>query len=413
MKTKIFFFSLATLYILSGCEKVEKTDPSPPIKWGVSPEFNASFSEHSFNYIDADVSELTSIKKLQDNSFILTGFYYPSTSYTLLKLNKFFYLEWMQDIEGMTRQVLESMDGGYILAGAKSHGGSLNHDGFLWKTDVNGEKEWENYIGTTLDDEHITTFIPTSDNGYLLTGGITQNDPDSQSDLFIAKVNGSGIESWSKVIELPGENWGSSIAEVVDEGFVVLGTSSNSTGSNSEAELLLVKINNDGDVLWTKSFGSILRGYYNKIITSDEGGFAITATSLADEAYYNILLFKVDEEGNLDWTAVLGSDEEDLNHSIIQANNGDYVILGETRKHLDEPMIGAEIVDIILIRTNPLGEVKWMKKYGSTILNDVGLDIIKTDEDDFIICGYSGKLQNFEHYYWPLILHTDAEGKPK
>ncbi|MHA1984282.1 MAG: hypothetical protein ACW967_07995 [Candidatus Hodarchaeales archaeon] len=85
------------------------------------------------------------------------------------------------------RNVIQTEDGGYILVGETRSFGAGNTDGWIVKTDANGNKEWDKMLGGPSDD-HIDNIYKTSDGNLILTG-YTESKGNGFYDLWLIKAN--------------------------------------------------------------------------------------------------------------------------------------------------------------------------------------------------------------------------------
>ena len=97
--------------------------------------------------------------------------------------------------------ILATRDGGYLLAGhtALSYGDKC--DGYLLKTDANGQEQWRSFIGGTFDDVcNSTVEMP---DGSFLTTGRTENAGDRHFRVMLAKTAANGTSVFLKEGEDP------------------------------------------------------------------------------------------------------------------------------------------------------------------------------------------------------------------
>ena len=165
-----------------------------------------------------------SVVQLLDSSYVMAG-YTSSTGVGgydvfLVKADKAGNLIWQKTIGGNDWDFANSMnattDGGFIIAGTTYSYGHGNADGYVIKTDANGDTLWTKTFGGINDDE-FKSVIQTSDGNYALTG-YTKSYSDVLGDGWIFKLNQNGDSIYSKsvggnysdvlnnVIELPNTN---------------------------------------------------------------------------------------------------------------------------------------------------------------------------------------------------------------
>ena len=91
-------------------------------------------------------------------------------------------------------------------------------------------------------------------------------------------------------------------------------------------------------------------------------------------------IVKMDDNGNVKWTKSIGGIEHENAISILEVNDGGFIIVGSTFTY------GAGLHDFYVTKINSYAEVEWIKCFG-TDKNDKAATIIKTNYDNFLIIG--------------------------
>ena len=113
-------------------------------------------------------------------------------------------------------------------------------------------------------------------------------------------------------------------------------------------KLWLVRTDEDGDSLWSHSYGSVEDNRCNSIIQTDDGGFALAGMILfIDTPRRDMGLVKTDENGDSLWACNFGGGFEDYCFSLIQAADGGFALAGGTES------FGAGQRDFWLVKTDP------------------------------------------------------------
>lgn len=226
--------------------------------------------------------------------------------------------------------------------------------------------------------------IKLLDNNYLIigtaNGGITGNklvNSKGLEDIYIIKIDSLGNKIWEKSY---GSNWtdlGYSAVLTSDGNIIIAASSLTGTGGDkSQAplglfDIWLLKIDNLGNKIWDKSYGSPNHEDYPIIINTDDDkillGYQFQSNSGNQNSYY--VINKLDEDGNIIWTKNYNPGGQNKITSIIQTNDGGYLIGGEsinTQTNLVRtgPFFGTQ--DIWIIKTDGLGNVLWDKSFGGS-----------------------------------------------
>ena len=154
-----------------------------------------------------------------------------------------------------------------------------------------------------------------------------------------------------------GNDYGENIISCVDSGYIAVG-STESFGYGL-MDLFIMKLNNSGDVDWHKTFGGVGIDYGTDIIQTRDSGFIATGYSNSENMNYSIFLVKIDKNGNLLWTKRYGGDDWDFSYQIIESkvNTNQFYIVGQTYS------FGNSNGNAFLLKINEIGDSLWMNTY--------------------------------------------------
>lgn len=250
--------------------------------------------------------------------------------------------------------VQQTIDRGYIITGCKEYD---NKDVWLIKTDANGDTVWTKTYGKNKNDYGFS-LKQTTDGGYIIIGS-TESDINDRYDFWLLKTDSLGDTLWTKIFGGSGQDIGNSVLQTRDGGYFVLG---NTTSFDSiHNDIWLIKTDLNGDTLWTKTFGGSDSEYGYKIEETIHGYYIILGSTKSYGAgLFDIWLIMIDEEGDTLWTKTFGGIYDDYGTSIIQTIDGGFIITGHTKS------FGAGDADFYLIRTNSSVDTLWTNTYGGT-----------------------------------------------
>ena len=224
--------------------------------------------------------------------------------------------------------VKQTDDGGFIIAGYIFYVGTQNRDFFLVKTDVNGDTMWTRIYGGSEPDE-AWSVIQASDGGYVVAG-YTASFGSGNEDIWLLKTDANGDTVWTKIIGGNGIDDARDIQQTTDGGYIVAG----STDSYGSGELYLIKTDADGNTQWARRYGGHDYDYGNCVRQTSDGGFVATGyTWVGPDGWYDVFLVKTNENGNTMWTASYGGSQDEHGHSVLETSDGGYVIAGATRSY--------------------------------------------------------------------------------
>ena len=295
-------------------------------------------------------------------------------------------------------------DGGYIIAGFTNSFGSGNWDALLIKTDSSGAEEWNHTFGGESYDRGYSV-KQTIDGGYIIAG-CTQSFGAKYFDVWLIKTNSYGIEEWNHTFGGNSEDWGYSVQQTNDSGYIIAGYT-NSYGAG-ESDFWLIKTDNNGIEEWNSTFGGTNhdRGY--SVQQTNDYGFIITGYTVSYDDDYtgcDVLLIKTDPSGNKQWHQTYGGsgtkNKFDIGYSVQQTAEGGYIILGDTEIYYEA------MADFFLIKTDSDGKQEWYKTYGGNY-SDRGRFVQQTKDGGYILTGWAYSFTITNPDIW--LIKTDSEG---
>jgi len=288
---------------------------------------------------------------------------------------------------GESNSVIETSDGGFVMAG---FGGGAK----VVKTDNLGNQLWSLTYGGAQSQE----IIETSDGGLIFvgrcgTGGESCGTGFGGNDLYLVRTDSDGNAIWAKSYGGASDDFGFSVKETSDNGFIVVGQT-NSQGSGG-SDIWLIKTDSNGNIVWDVTFGGTQDEWPNFIeLTQDEGYIITGYTNSFGNGGNDMWLIKTDASGNEEWNQTYGGILEDQARTVKEFPTGGYIIIGLTMS------FGNGNWDYYLVRTDANGNEIWAKTYGETN-SDIGRSI-KADNDGFILIGQSAGVMR--------IIKTDFSG---
>ena len=110
---------------------------------------------------------------------------------------------------------------------------------------------------------------------------------------------------------------------------------------------------------WSYTYGGSQNDYcYALQATSDGGGVVVGLTESFGVGYRDIWVLKLDNQGNISWQKRYGGSGLDAAYSVLQNSDGGYIVQGYTGSY------GAGDFDILLLKLDSNGNIIWQKAYG-------------------------------------------------
>ena len=296
-------------------------------------------------------------------------------------------------------------DGGTIVAGYTASGdGDVSFqpnreywDLWILKLDRCGTIQWERSFGGT-GYESARDVVQTVDGGYIIAGETNSTDGGvvagygGTKDIWILKLNAGGTLLWQKRYGGTGLDIPNHIHLLDDGSFLLTASSSsndgNITGNHGTAgytDGVLMKLDGNGSLLWTKCYGgskneelmdieiingrTYLAGYAN----STDGDIP------PNQKNYDVWLLALDQNGNKIFSKVYGGSQNDVAYSMTQGINGTLTLAGYTTS-TDGDVSGARgSQDYWIINVSAGGKLNWQKDMGGSDADYANSVITDTD----------------------------------
>src|SRR5437660_460654 len=81
----------------------------------------------------------------------------------------------------------------------------------------------------------------------------------------------------------------------------------------------IIKLDNSGNIQWSKTIGNINFEAGYSIIQTRDSGYAITGAIESSSTNVDVYVIKLNIAGNLQWTRTINRTVQDLGYSIIQS----------------------------------------------------------------------------------------------
>jgi hypothetical protein len=104
--------------------------------------------------------------------------------------------------EDLGHSLIQTSDGGYVIAGYTKSFGAGDWDVYIVKLDATGNLQWTRTIGGPENEDLSNSLIQTSDGGYAIAGS-TKSFSAGEDDVYVVKLDADGNLQWTKTIGGP------------------------------------------------------------------------------------------------------------------------------------------------------------------------------------------------------------------
>jgi len=286
-------------------------------------------------------------------------------------------------------EVLETADDGYIIVGTTKSFSNDTTDAYVIRTDPSGDTLWTKIYGGDLRDSGIA-IAPASDSGYVLAVASNSIHPGNY-DIYIVKIDDMGDTLWTKTYGGPDTDYGHSLQSTTDGGYIALAhTLSFGMGS---LDFYLLRLDQNGDSLWTKTYGGTESDWGSSVQQTSDGGFILTGDTYSfGDPKGDIYMIKTNADGDTMWTRTYGGTDYDRAYHVIQTNDKGYLIGGITGSFGEADRNG------YIIKTDESGDTLWTKILGDQYTSSIDF-MQQTSDGNYIAVGGINTIESKSDVY--------------
>ncbi len=245
---------------------------------------------------------------------------------------------------------------------------------------------------------------------------------------------------WQKVLGGSGREAGLSAALASDGGYVILGYTNSNDGDVKDwhegfdefghtDDFWIVKLDNDGTIVWQKTFGGSKGDMPGFIAAISTGEHIVVGTTFSNDGDVTMnhgendaWIVRLDDDGNILWQKTLGGSRSDMANSAAVTPDGGYIMVGRTNS-VDGDVSGwhegynefGPNHDFWIVKLDNEGNVEWQKTLGGSG-DDVANSVVVTPDGGYIVAGETnsndgdviGNHGGWERDFW--VVKLDNEG---
>jgi hypothetical protein len=176
--------------------------------------------------------------------------------------------------------------------------------------------------------------------------------------LFCLQTAAQPIITFKKTLGTTGDDEAQFVHVLPDNTFIIAG--STNAGNQGSTDALLIKLDANGNILWSATFGGASVDFFKFILPCSDGHFiAYGETRSFGAGNADLYLVKFDTDGHLIWSNTYGGiNDERASGGLCETPDG-YVISGSTLS------FGAGFWDIYVVKTGFNGVAQWTRRWGT------------------------------------------------
>jgi hypothetical protein len=270
-------------------------------------------------------------------------------------------------------QVKTTYDKGYILIGTTNSSGCGNTDMYAVKTDSLGNKQWSKTYGGQLNEEGFSV-EQTFDHGYVFLG-LTNSFGKGGYDVYLVKTDSAGNFQWQRTYGDSNWDFGYSIKQLTDSGFVIVGQTYSYGKGNGD--VYVIRTDKNGDTLWTRAVGDTGYDVGNSVtVVRDSLYYIVGATTSFSKGDTDMYFIKMNNKGVVIKDTIWGNSPTNRANSINPTQNNAFVIYGYT------DTLKAGHMSMILMEIDTNLRTNWIQIYNCPLTSE-GNDALQFPDGNF------------------------------
>lgn len=265
--------------------------------------------------------------------------------------------------------VASTPDGGVIVSGHFYDETPMTTDVFVTKFSPTGTMVWQRGFGNTGSDDACADVV-TDSSGNIYVVGSTSASIETGASMLTAKYSPTGTLLWQRVLGDLG-TYARCVA-VSSAGDVYVAGSTSTQGAGID-DLLVVKYNASGTLQWQRALGGTQTEIASGIaVDTNNDVYVVGYVNSLGQTMGNsdMLLVKYDSTGAIIWQKAFGAaagDESALDVTTDSSNN--VYVSGYTASQ------GTGFEELLVLKLNSSGVVQWQKALGGPFTSDEGRQI--------------------------------------
>lgn len=391
-----------------------------------------------------DLSELTNysgkvVAKDTNNNETEVTFSFQTEKYYLKYLKTY---DYGQINDGTNRRVygtpcslLKTSDQNYIVIGTSSDPGGNGSRFFVQKIDYEGNEIWKKFYDYQVGD--TWNFKSTLNSTGILIA--------ARQHVLNLDLDGNLI--WYKKIDSYDNGFGNSEIKSVKQdskGYIYLVGGRGISDSEVHEEAVLTKLDNLGNIIWEKTYRSKPRNLFEDLVINSAGKLIIVGSTVPmdSEDLFGYWVLQLNNEGDIIWEKSFGFGYHGIPHHVIIKSNGNYAFVGyknvfevtpdgsEIKNHpieLSSPFSISETLDngfiitgfsdfgyyggLGIIKLDPYGNEEWSQLFQEPFTYLYGRCVLTEDDGGYRIAGSSSKNFYYDEDRPKLLMYkTDPAG---
>jgi hypothetical protein len=231
---------------------------------------------------------------------------------------------------------------------------------------------FEKMFGTSGND--FSRSVKQLPDGSIYLFGNTDSAVYGGNDFSLTKLDQDGNQLWTKYYGTVNSENGLYLNTTADHNFVFVGESV----TPASTDILIYKVDTSGNIIWNKTYATSANESGNYIEQTSDGGYIIAGSQNDSLGYYDLFVLKLNAKGDYQWHRTFGPNRNEYAKMIHETANG-YILVGDTGDSLNN-------YDVTVFHLDTLGNKTWSRSYGDSLANG-SQGILATSDGNYLFYG--------------------------
>lgn len=296
--------------------------------------------------------------------------------------------------------IQETFDGGYVFCGGSSYNGN---DVCIVKLDSIGTVEWaKTYSGSGM--EGASYIEQTPDSGYMVNAAYNYNVYDGKN--WLLRLDSNGDTLWTKLFSSgPGGTLPPETNSMASLNNTIYGLTGYYHSPSQIVSFYFMCILSNGFILSNKTYPTPFSSDARAIDKTYDNGFIMAGAAGTSSSTSDVRVIRTNAYGDTLWTKSYNISNNEAAQDVKQTADSGFIITGCALIILPSSIH----YNIFLIKTNAAGDTLWTKFYIDSVTSE-SYSVWQTGDGGYVLTGrIVNKTQTgFNPNIW--LIKTDANG---
>lgn len=210
---------------------------------------------------------------------------------------------------------------------------------------------------------------------------------------------------WQKSFGAVSSDYGRDVKQTIDGGYIMVGHTISNAGAyasnHGNFDILIIKMDANGELEWQRLFGGSAIDIAKSVITTSDGGYIVAGYTesndfdvVGNHGREDCWIIKLDSQGSIEWKKCYGGTQDDYCDTIIQTSDGGYAVAGFSGSTDGNVSIASPSEGCWILKLDTTGNISWQRKFQANLYSSGAKIDIKETPDNAFLFSYSDSSPN-------------------